>query len=104
MKTERLTAEEVRIKCRQILVDYHRRDDYDLSTAEGDLAFTMQAFAAQEVAAIEMPTREEIVEWANNSEKIEDFMPFTLQTHIRKKIESRIEGAEYFRSRMEGNK
>jgi hypothetical protein len=47
MAIENLTLEQARIKCRLILVDYHRRDDYDLTTAESDLAFTMQAFAAQ---------------------------------------------------------
>jgi hypothetical protein len=31
------TKDELRIKVRQILVDYHRRDDYDLRKAEDDM-------------------------------------------------------------------
>ena len=44
------------------------------------------------------PVSDEYIEkWANSIEKIEEYMPFTLQTHIRKKIECRIEGAKAHR-------
>jgi hypothetical protein len=60
----------------------------------------MTEFAAQPqltAEGAEEISDKEIEEWANGTEKIEDFMPMTLQTHIKKKIESRIEGAKWYR-------
>jgi hypothetical protein len=47
--------------------------------------------------SISLPNNEQIEQWGNSKEKVEDFMPTTLKTHITKKIECRIEGAKWMR-------
>jgi len=100
MKTERLTAEEIRIKCRLILVDYHRRDDYDLTMAENDMIAVVQAFAAQEVESeIEkrMPSELRVAFGAGR-----DYQKgLTNEYHGGPENESP-DFAEWFRSRMKG--
>lgn len=56
---KQVSAEEIRVKIRLILVDYHRRDDYPLDKAEDDMLRLIASLS------LRLPSEEKIMEAAN---------------------------------------
>jgi hypothetical protein len=93
MSKERLTEEEILIRY-IVIYPPHDNEPYYIKS---DVIKAMQSFAAQEVAAIEMPTEEEIAAYLDK----QDFGYGSQYIFMR--AGARI-GIDWFRSRMEEKK